>query len=123
MRVIEIMRLSNANYKSKTYLPKNIKERLSSGVKNTIIEVGNLERAEYLKLCQKVSTYPSGVCGIIENIPENMLVEYAASVFYPEGYKLTFKEGKPQHTAILHSLKANAVIECDLEKIKRGEEK
>lgn len=82
--------------------------------------MGNLERAEYLKLCQKVSTYPRGVCGIIENIPENMLVEYATSVFYPEGYKLTFKEGKPQHTAILHSLKANAVIECDLEKIKKG---
>lgn len=117
MRVIEIMRLSNVNYKSKTCLPKNIKERLSSGAKNTIIEVGNLERAEYLKLCQKVSTYPSGVCGIIENIPENMLVEYGTSGFYPVGYKLTFKEGKPQHTAILHSLKANAVIECDLEKI------
>lgn len=118
MRVIEIMKLSNANCKSKTCLPKNIKERLSSGVKNTIIEVSNLERAEYLKLCQKVSTYPSGVCGIIENIPENMLIGYATSVFYPEGYKLTFKEGKPQHTAILHSLKANAVIECDLKKIK-----
>lgn len=118
MRVIEIMKLSNANYKSKTYLPKNIKKRLSSGVKSTIIEVGNLERAEYLKLCQKVSTYPSGVCGMIENIPENMLIEYGTSVFYPVGYKLTFKEGKPQHTAILHSLKANAVIECDLEKIK-----
>ena len=88
MRVIEIMRLSNANYKSKICLPKNNKERLSSGVKNTIIEVGNLERAEYLKLCQKVSTYPSGVCGIIENIPENMLVEYGTSVFYPVGYKL-----------------------------------
>ena len=111
------MKILSESYKSKALHPKNIKERLSSGVKNTIIEVGNLERAEYLKLCQKVSTYPSGVCGIIENIPENMLIEYATSVFYPEGYKLTFKEGKPQHTAILHSLKANAVIECDLEKI------
>lgn len=120
MRVIEIMKLSNANCKSKTYLPKNIKKRLSSGVKNTIIEVSNLERAEYLKLCQKVSTYPSVVCGIIENIPENMLIEYATSVFYPVGYKLAFKSGKPQHTAILHSLKANSVIECDLGKIKRG---
>ena len=39
MRVIEIMRLSNVNYKSKTCLQKNIKERLSSGVKKTIIEV------------------------------------------------------------------------------------
>lgn len=77
-----------------------------------------MERAEFLKLCQKVSTYPSGVCGIIENIPENMLVEYTASVFYPVGYKLTFKEGKPQHTAILHSLKANGVIECDLQKVR-----
>ena len=77
-----------------------------------------MERAEFLKLCQKVSTYPSKVCGIIENIPENMLVEYGTSVFYPVGYKLTFKEGKPQHTAILHSLKANSVIECDLQKVR-----
>ncbi len=76
-----------------------------------------MDRAEYLKLCQKVSTYPRSVCDIIENIPENMLVEYATSVFYPVGYKLTFKGGKPQHIAILHSLKANGVIECDLEKI------
>lgn len=77
-----------------------------------------MQRAEFLKLCQKVSTYPRGVCDIIENIPENMLVEYATSVFYPVGYKLTFKEGKPQHTAILHSLKANSVIECDLQKVR-----
>ena len=77
-----------------------------------------MERAEFLKLCQKVSTYPSGVCGIIENIPENMLVQYGAIVFYPVGYKLTFKEGKPQHTAILHSIKANSVIECDLQKVR-----
>lgn len=94
MQVIEIMRLSNANCKSKICLPKNIKKRLSSGVKSTIIEVGNLERAEYLKLCQKVSTYPSGVCGMIENIPENMLIEYATSIFYPEGYKLYIQRGK-----------------------------
>ena len=77
-----------------------------------------MERAEFLKLCQKVSTYPSGVCGIIENIPENMLVQYGTIVFYPVGYKLTFKEGKPQHTAILHSLKANSVNECDLQKVR-----
>ncbi len=81
-----------------------------------------MERAEFLKLCQKVSTYPSGVCGIIENIPENMLVEYGTSVFYPGGYKLTFKYGKPQHTAILHSLKANGIIECDLQKVKLWKE-
>lgn len=81
-----------------------------------------MERAEFLKLCQKVSTYPSEVCGIIENIPENMLVEYGASAFYSVGYKLTFKEGKPQHTAILHSIKANSVIECDLQKVKLWKE-
>lgn len=81
-----------------------------------------MERAVFLKLCQKVSTYPSGVCGIIENIPENMLVEYGTSVFYPVGHKLTFKEGKPQHTAILHSLKANGVIECDLQKVRLWKE-
>lgn len=76
-----------------------------------------MERANFLKLCQKVSTYPSGLCGVIENIPENMLVEYATSVFYPVGYKLTFKEGKPQHTAILHDLKTNSIINCNLERV------
>lgn len=81
-----------------------------------------MERAEFLKLCQKGSTYSRGVCDIIEDIPENMLVEYATSVFYPAGYKLTFRDGKPQHTAILHSLKANGVIECDLQKVRLWKE-
>ena len=80
-----------------------------------------MERAEFLKLCQKVSTFPA-MGGVINNIPENMLVKYATSVFYPVGYKLTFKEGKPQHTAILHDLKANSVVECDLQKVRLWKE-
>lgn len=77
-------------------------------------------RAEFLKLCQKVSTYPSGVCGIIENIPENMLVQYGTIVFYPVGYKLTFQNGKPLHTAILHDLRANSTLECQLERVEKN---
>ena len=76
-----------------------------------------MERAEFLKLCQKISTYPE-IGEMAKNIPDNMFVEYAGNVFYPQGYKLTFKNSKPQHIAILHSLKANSVIECQLEKVK-----
>lgn len=80
-----------------------------------------MERADFLKLCQKVSTF-STMGGVINDIPENMLVEYATSVFYPVGYKLTFTNGKARHTAILHDLKANSEIECQLYKVKLWKE-
>ena len=79
-----------------------------------------MDRTEFLKLCQKVSTYPKGTQGVIKGIPSEMLVKHAQIVFYPLGYKLTFQNGKPLHTAILHDLKANCTLECQLERVEKN---
>ena len=78
-----------------------------------------MERAEFLNLCKEVSTYPAGICGIIEQVPSNLTVKVGTFDFYPLGYKLTFLNGKTQHTAILHDLKDNSIIECDLKEVKQ----
>ena len=79
-----------------------------------------MDRTEFLKLCQKVSTYPKGTQGIIKDLPPETLVEYANIRFYPLGSKLTFQNGKPLHTAILHDLKANSTLECQLERVDKN---
>ena len=78
-----------------------------------------MDRAEFLEMCRRVAVLPSGVCNI-KNAPPNLWVKFSGMTFYPVGYKLTFtKEGKPHHTAILHDLKANSVLECNLLKVER----
>lgn len=76
-----------------------------------------MERNDFLKLCREVSKYPIGSGNVRQGIPENLLVICRESVFYPEGYILSFDNGKTQHTAILHSLKANSIVYESLEKV------
>jgi hypothetical protein len=82
-------------------------------------------RQYYLSLCQKCSTLPKGVQGTRINIPTELLVKCDGIDYYPVGYKLTFDNGKALHTAILHGLKANYILECDLQKVEgtKNEEK
>lgn len=84
-----------------------------------------MERSEYLSLCQKCSTLPKGVQGTRINIPPEFLVKCDGINYYSVGYKLTFDNGKPRHTAILGSLRGNYVVECDLQKVEgvQNEEK
>lgn len=82
-------------------------------------------RVEFLEMCRSVAVLPKGINNTKDTPPELrvkvkniILCEYIT--FYPVGYKLTFnQEGKPQHTAILHDLKANSIFECDLLKVER----
>lgn len=80
-----------------------------------------MERKEFLVLCQKVSACPVGVYGIKQQIPPDTIVLYSKISFYPVGCKITFRDGKPIYTAILHDLRANSVVECELEKVERKE--
>ena len=78
-----------------------------------------MDRTEFLEMCRKVAVLPSGIKDI-RNTPPSLWVKYNDMTFYPVGYKLTFdKYGQPMHTAILHDLKANSVINCDLSKVER----
>lgn len=61
--------------------------------------------------------FKNGICGIKENVPDDLKVIHNGIVYYPVAYELSFDKGRPKHTAILHDLKAKNIIECNLEKV------
>lgn len=78
-----------------------------------------MDKTEYLEMCQKVAVLPKREYGI-KIVPLDLCVKYEGITFYPVGYKLSFDEsGKPLHTAILHDMKVNSFLECELSKIER----
>ena len=80
-----------------------------------------MDRKLYLELCQKVSVLKNGICGIKENVPDELKVIHNGIEYYPVSYKLSFDNGKPTHTAILHDLKANSITNADLGKVEKYE--
>lgn len=80
-----------------------------------------MQRNDYLQVCQKVSMLKSEVCGIKENVPDDLKVIYNGIIYYPVAYELSFNNGKTQHTAILHDLKANSITSADLEAVTKYE--
>ena len=85
-------------------------------------EVLKMQRDVYLKLCQKVSVLPSGVFGIKQNVPDDLKVIHNGIEYYPISYKLSFDNGRPTHTAIIHDLRANSIVDADLEAITKYEQ-
>ena len=77
-----------------------------------------MQRDIYLKLCQKVSVLKNGICGIKENVPDELKVISNGIAYYPVAYELSFDDkGNVRHTAILHDLKANSIMNANLEKV------
>lgn len=70
-----------------------------------------MERKRYLELCQRNAVQPKSVVVWLDGIG-----------YYPIEYRLGFdKEGKSVHSAVLHDLKANSIINCPLEGVKESE--
>ena len=83
-----------------------------------------MQRTEYLELCQKVSVLKNGLCGIKENVPNELMVVYNGIKYYPVAYELSFDDkGNVIHKATLHDLYANAITEANLERVKKYERK
>ena len=81
-----------------------------------------IERNEFLQMCQKVSVLKNGVCGIKENVPDELKVIYNGIAYYPVSYELSFDDkGNVRHTAILHDLKANSIMNVNLERVTKYE--
>lgn len=80
-----------------------------------------MDRKLYLELCQRVSVLKSGICGIKENVPDELKVIHNGIEYYPISYELSFDNGKPTHKAILHDLKANSITNADLGKVTKYE--
>lgn len=81
-----------------------------------------MDRKLYLELCQKVSVLKNGICGIKENVPDELKVIYNGIAYYPVSYELSFDDkGNVRHTAILHDLNANAITYANLERVAKYE--
>ena len=81
-----------------------------------------MDRKLYLESCQKVSVLKNGICGIKENVPDELMVVYNGIKYYPVAYELSFDDkGSVRHTAILHDLRANSIMNADLEAISKHE--
>ena len=81
-----------------------------------------IERKKYLEMCQKVSVLPGGVFGIKQNVPDDLKVVHNGIAYYPVAYELSFDDkGNVKHTAILHDLKANCIIDANLETVTKYE--
>ena len=81
-----------------------------------------IERNGFLRMCQKVSMLKSEICGIKENVPDELMVVYNGVKYYPVAYELSFDDkGNVRHTTILHDLKANSITSADLGKVTKYE--
>ena len=79
-----------------------------------------MQRDIFLQMCQKVSMLKNGVCGIKENVPDDLKVIFNGITYYPYGYKLWFDaKGNPVHTAVLKDLIAKSIMECNLERVEK----
>ena len=79
----------------------------------------SVQRDIFLQMCQKVSVLKNGICGIKENVPDELMVVYNGIKYYPVAYELSFDDkGKSIHTAILKDIKANSLLYCRLEDVK-----
>lgn len=81
-----------------------------------------MDRKLYLELCQKVSVLKNGICGIKENVPNELMVVWSGIKYYPVAYELSFDDkGSVRHTAILHDLKANSITNANLGEVTKYE--
>lgn len=80
-----------------------------------------MDRKLYLELSQKVSVLKNGICGIKENVPDELKVIHNGIEYYPISYELSFNNGKPTHTAILHDLHTNSITNASLERVTKYE--
>ena len=81
-----------------------------------------MQRDIFLQMCQKVSVLKNGICGIKENVPNELKVIYNGIKYYPVAYELSFDDkGNVRHTAILHDLNANSIMNVNLERVTKYE--
>lgn len=79
-----------------------------------------IDRKTYLEMCQ-ICAVIIARDGIME-IPRNLLVKYKGIEYYPVSYSLSFDEnGKPEHRATFHDLKANSISGCLLSELEKVE--
>lgn len=81
-----------------------------------------MDRTKFLQMAQKVAVLKNGICGIKENVPNELMVVHDCITYYPVAYQLSFdNKGNVRHTAILHDLKVNCITYADLKRVMKYE--
>ena len=68
-------------------------------------------------MAQRVSMLKSGICGIKENVPDELKVVHNGIIYYPLAYELSFDNGYTVHKVILHELSSNSIVYAKLDKL------
>ena len=84
-----------------------------------------IERKEYLAMCREVAGLGDITpLGIPRKIPDELLVLWGGAKYAPTGYEISFQaDGTAVHDAVLHDLKAHAVIYAPLREVERAKER
>ena len=79
-----------------------------------------MERNTYLqKILQCAMLKETGLPGMKKFVPEQLRVTYKGIDYYPFGYSMYANpDGTWRHTAVLHDIKANAVVSAPLSEVK-----
>ena len=75
-----------------------------------------MERNTYLqKILQCAKLKETGLPGMKKFVPEQLRVVYKGIDYYPYGYAMyANSDGSWRHTAVLHDIKANAIVSVPL---------
>ena len=73
-----------------------------------------MDRKKYLEMCCECSKLPKGALGIPTHVPDHLIIKVDNISLYPLQYILSYSNGQAKHTAVLHDLNANSVIQTDL---------
>ena len=82
-----------------------------------------MDRTEFFKMAQKVAVYTNRCRNLSKPLLEDCIVVLDGIKYYPQYVQVGYDEfGKVINLAILHDLKANAIIECNLERVEKYEQ-
>lgn len=73
-----------------------------------------MDRKKYLYMCCECSKLPKGAMGIPTQIPEELIIKFNDIEYYPYQYVLSYDNGKTRHSAVLHDVNANSVVQTNL---------
>ena len=79
-----------------------------------------MDRTEFFRIAQKVAVYTNRCRNLSKPLLEDCIVVLDGIKYYPQYVQVGYDEyGKVENVAILHDLKANAIIECNLERVEK----
>lgn len=79
-----------------------------------------MDRTKYLNICRECAMLKERGCFDIRlNVPDRLRVTWRGVEYYPQSYELAFfDDGKVNHIAVLHDLRANSIQRVPLGEVR-----